>query len=294
MDTTHIKRAIETVQAGGIIIYPTDTAFGIGCRIDDPAAVDRLFSLRNRPITQATPVLVSSIDMALAYLHRPSHIVRHYMNRYWPGALTIIAACQISLIHSPIRGGGQTIGVRMPDHETALAIIAGVGVPLLGPSANFHKAATPYTFDTLDPKLCELVDYVVPGQGKVGMASTVVDTLTAPPTVVRQGSVVIPTVAVHIDTTDIHTTSVRLIIRGTTHEERREKRKPTSQILLPLIMSMLAEHSLTLSDITDVSVAMGPGSFTGLRVGVAVANTLGHMLNIPVNGTRSLVLPTYS
>ncbi|EKD67215.1 MAG: Sua5/YciO/YrdC/YwlC family protein, partial [uncultured bacterium] len=55
-----VKRAIEVVREGGIVIYPTDTAFGIGCRIDDPKAVDRLFKIRRRPRDQATPVLVDS------------------------------------------------------------------------------------------------------------------------------------------------------------------------------------------------------------------------------------------
>ena len=118
-----IQKAINVLNQCGIIIYPTDTAFGIGCRIDDHAAVDRLFKLRRRPATQPMPVLVSSIDMALAYFDSPSDIVRRLMNEYWPGALTIVANCKKGLIYSPIRAGSTTIGLRMPNHQVPLAII---------------------------------------------------------------------------------------------------------------------------------------------------------------------------
>lgn len=185
----HIQKAIDVLNAGGIVIYPTDTAFGIGCRIDAPKTVDRLFALRRRPGTQAMPVLVDSIDMALSYLIHPNDIVRHLMQVYWPGALTIVSWCDIDRIYSPIRGQGATIGVRMPDHPTTLGLIHGVNVPILGSSANFHGEKTPFYYEDLDPELTALVDYVVPGVCQRGNASTVVDATHLPLKIVRQGAV---------------------------------------------------------------------------------------------------------
>lgn len=184
-----IKKSISVLNQGGIIIYPTDTAFGIGCRIDKPEAVDRLFCIRKRPLTQATPVLVASKEMALPYFHNPSYVVRRLMETYWPGALTIIYTCNSKLLHSPIRGDTDTVGLRMPDHETALAIIRGVGVPILGTSANFHGEPTPYAFEDLNPALIKLVDMVVPGECQHKQASTVVDCTTNPYRILRQGAV---------------------------------------------------------------------------------------------------------
>lgn len=184
-----LQKAIEVVTRGGIIIYPTDTAFGIGCRIDNIGAVDRLFTLRKRPRNQATPVLVDSIERSLAYLDSPTNIVRHLMERYWPGALTIIAPCKKKLIYPPIRGGGKNVGVRMPDHDVPLSIIRGVGVPILGPSANFHGAPTVFRFEDLDPNLTKLVDFVVLGECKSGNVSTVVDCSVEPYKIIRQGAV---------------------------------------------------------------------------------------------------------
>jgi L-threonylcarbamoyladenylate synthase len=188
---TAVQKAIQIVNGGGIIIFPTDTAFGIGCRLDNHSAIDRLFSLRRRPISQATPVLVDSEAMALPFFDSPNNIVRHYMKTYWPGALTIVAPCHKNLVYSPVRGGGSTIGLRMPNHTIILDIIRGVGVPILGPSANFHGDPTPYRQKDLNAEFVGLVDFVVPGRCSVGLASTVVDCSSVPPKVLRQGAVAI-------------------------------------------------------------------------------------------------------
>lgn len=187
----YIQKAIEVLNSGGIIIYPTDTAFGIGCRIDKPEAVDKLFTIRRRPRTQATPVLVGSQDMALLYFENPSQVVRRLMEDHWPGAITIVAAAKKNVFYSPIRGDGENIGLRMPNHETALSIIRGVGVPILGPSANFHGEPTPYSFAELNEELMRLVDYVVPGECSVKQASTVVDCSVEPFAIIRQGAVMV-------------------------------------------------------------------------------------------------------
>ena len=148
-----------------------------------------MFAIRKRPKTQATPILVSSIEQALPYFHSPSDIVRHFMETYWPGALTIITRCNIDKIYSPIRGGGNTVGIRMPDHSDILTVITAVGVPILGPSANIHGEKTPFSVDDLDPKLVDQVDYVLPGTCGKKQVSTVVDCTTDPYTIIRQGAV---------------------------------------------------------------------------------------------------------
>jgi len=184
-----MKDAIEIVKTGGIIIFPTDTALGIGCRIDNLQSVERLYKIRRRPVTQAMPILVDSVNMSLSYYLDPSDVVRRLMKDYWPGALTIVAPCKNNLIYSPIRGGGETVGLRMPDHPVILKIIEEVGVPILGPSANFHGDPTPYSPADLNPELVKLVDYVVPGECTVKQASTVVDCSVVPYKIIRQGAV---------------------------------------------------------------------------------------------------------
>ena len=184
-----LNKAIKIFKEGGIVIFPTDTAFGVGCRMDDEKAVKKLFKIRNRPESQATPVLVSSIEMAQKYLKPISEDVKKLMGKYWPGALTVIYPCQPQKTTSFVRGGGLNLGVRMPNHQTPLTIINSIGVLILGPSANFHGAPTPYKYEDLDPEFVKFVDYVVPGECSIGLASTVVDCSVKPWKIIRQGTV---------------------------------------------------------------------------------------------------------
>ncbi len=280
-----IEEAITIVKNGGIVIFPTDTAFGIGCRMDHKKAVDRLFEIRSRPLTQATPVLVASEAMGLPYYVDPPEIVRRLMKKYWPGALTIIAKCKKKLVYSPIRGAGETIGLRMPNHETALELIRGVSVPILGPSANFHGQPTPYRYEDLDQELIKLVDFVIQGVSPVGMASTVVDCSVSPYRIVRQGAIVLASATIMIDSSGSESVSVVL---ETGEGKRSTLKKPVSQAkaqeVLPMIGELLMKHEFALDDVAAIQVNTGPGSYTGLRVGIAIANMLGFLLGVPING----------
>lgn len=185
-----IQKAIEVLKSGGIVIFPTDTAFGIGCRIDDEKAVERLFKLRKRPQNHAMSALVSSLEMAQDYIGPiPQEVIGQLIKRYWPGALTIILQSRIDKVPSLVLGGGSTLGVRMPNHQDVLEIIKGVGVPILGPSANFHGEKTPYLFEDLDSELVKLVDYVFPGECTIKQSSTVIDCSQNPWKVLREGGV---------------------------------------------------------------------------------------------------------
>ncbi len=186
-----LVQAIDILNNGGVIIFPTDTAFGVGCRIDNSKAIDRVFRIRNRPRIQPLPILVSSQEQSLAYFIHPSDIVRHLMQTYWPGALTIVDYCKKNMVLSPIRGGGETVGLRWPNHPVPQMLIDGAGVPIVGPSANIHGHPTPFTFASLDPVFLQLVDFVIPGECKGQLSSTVVDCTVNPYKIIRQGAVVL-------------------------------------------------------------------------------------------------------
>lgn len=188
----HVKQAIEILKQGGIVVFPTDTAFGIGCRMDNDGAVQRLFAIRKRPETQAVPVLVSHIQMARKYVQPiPDLVIDGLTKRYWPGALTIVLPCRTERVPSLVRGGGTTLGIRIPDHQVLLAIIAEVGVPILGPSANFHGEPTPFVFKELNQDLMKMADFVLKGECSERQVSTVVDCSVMPWQILRQGAVAI-------------------------------------------------------------------------------------------------------
>lgn len=185
-----LKQAIEVVKNGGVIIYATDTACGIGCRIDNEAAVERIFTIKGRDAAKATPVLFSSVAMVKQYVtHIPEEVQEKLMNVYWPGALTIILEANTDVVFPSIRGGGATVGTRIPDAEELRTLIEEIGVPLIGTSANFSGEPSIYTTDALSSTLISLVDYVLPGECQLKQASTVIDCTQTPWNVVRKGGV---------------------------------------------------------------------------------------------------------
>lgn len=187
---SQIKKAQEILKRGGIVIFPTDTTFVIGCRIDNEKAVDKLFDIRKRPRDKAVLVLVNSEQMASEYLKSiPKEVKEKLIDRYWPGGLTIVLPCIERKVPGLVRGGGKNLGVRMPDDKTILDIISGVGVPILGPSANFAGGTTPYELKDINPELVRLVDFLLPGRCKIKKPSTVVDCTKKPFKILRQGAV---------------------------------------------------------------------------------------------------------
>jgi tRNA threonylcarbamoyladenosine biosynthesis protein TsaB len=96
-----------------------------------------------------------------------------------------------------------------------------------------------------------------------------------------------------IDTSRTEETRVAIVLDGKRFEKSSNSRQLKSQTVLPLVQELLTEHGVSFSSVDEIMVVEGPGSFTGLRVGIAVANALATLLDIPVNSKRALVNPTY-
>jgi L-threonylcarbamoyladenylate synthase len=283
----HIRQASQIVREGGVIIFPTDTAFGIGCRIDDEAAIQRVYRIRKRDNMQPSSVLLKDLEQGEQYLKPISqHVIDTLIKPYWPGALTIILPCYTEKVSLLVRGGTETLGVRVPNNEQTLEIITNVGVPILGPSANFHGDKTPYHIKDVNKDLRKLVDYVVPGTCQGEAASTIIDCTILPWKIRRQGTISLDLkqVIVNLNTSNNTEITVGLTINGKTLVTKTPLESRRAQVVLPMLETMLKEHSLTLQDITAIAVYPGPGSFTGLRVGITIANTLGYLLQVPING----------
>lgn len=191
MKYVELEEAIAILKKGGVGIFPTDTAFALGCRIDDAKAVERLFGLKERSQYKASPVLVDSIEMAQEYLLPFSDkIVEKFFKQYWPGALTVILPSRVEKVSPVVTGGGRTLGVRMPNHDDALTMISDIGVPLLGTSANLAGGKTPFYLEDINLELGESVDFIMEGMcGEIEQVSTVVDVSQKPWRVVREGGV---------------------------------------------------------------------------------------------------------
>ena len=183
-------KEIEVLNQGGIGIFPTDTAFAIGCRIDDTQAVERLFAIKGRDIQKSLPVLVDSVAMAENFVCPfDSHVKKNLIETFWPGALTIVQNIREGKVLPIVTGGKDTMGVRLPNHDIARTLISGTGVPLVGTSANFAGEPTPFSTEQIDPVLLSRVDFFIPGECPIRSSSTVIDVTTEPWNVIRQGAV---------------------------------------------------------------------------------------------------------
>ena len=186
-----VKKAIGVLRDGGVVIFPTDTAFGIGCRIDNQESMKRLFEIRKRKKNKPVLALVDSIEMAQNYLLPiPKKVKDELVNVYWPGKLTIILQSRKDKVPNLVTGGTGTLGVRFPNSPTILELIKGIGVPIIAPSANFSGERTPFKFEELNPKLVKQVDYVLSGKTSLKRnVSTVIDCTVTPWKILRQGAI---------------------------------------------------------------------------------------------------------
>lgn len=299
----HIQEAITVFNQGGVVIFPTDTAFGIGCRVDKPVAVKRVYEIRKRPVTQAVSLLVANGEMAKQYVTTiPAEVEESLIKPYWPGGLTIVLQSRIAVVPELVRGGGDTVGLRMPDHTELLHIITKVGVPILGPSANVHGEKTPFHISNLDSELVKKVDYVLGGDSKQNMASTVIDCTVKPWKIIRQGAVTIPEsslsfmLTLYIDSAKSDEVIVKLIDpMGEEVLVTKARAIRGSQVILSSIQTILEKKGKSLKDITAIEVYNGPGSYTGRRVGASIANALSYALHVPIQGKAKgeFVYPSY-
>lgn len=186
------EKHIDLIRNGGLVIFPTETIYGIGCRADDAAALERLFAAKGRRPDQPPPVLVSGEAQLNQLVVAVPEAARELMNRHWPGGLTLILPARAGL-PSLLTGGGNTVGVRQSAHLIACALCEAAGAPIVATSANRSgangAAAAPRSLADIDSALLAAVDVVLDGGPVGGTPSTVVDCTIDPPRVLRQGAV---------------------------------------------------------------------------------------------------------
>lgn len=183
-----VDEAVSSALAGGLIVVPTDTVYGIGTRPDDPAATERLFEVKGRPHDLGLPILVATRAAAEEVAVFDDR-ARALAGRFWPGPLSIV-------LPRAERAAGWTLGsqrgsvaLRVPHHPLALALLARTG-PLAVTSANRTGEPTPTTCEGLRGVFGEEVEvYLCAERPLEGRASTVVDLTGSEPVVVRAGDI---------------------------------------------------------------------------------------------------------
>jgi tRNA threonylcarbamoyl adenosine modification protein (Sua5/YciO/YrdC/YwlC family) len=168
-----ISDAAETIRAGGLVAFPTETVYGLGANALDPAAVQKIFAMKRRPETSPLIVHVASVEMAREIVAEWPPLAEELARQWWPGPLTLVLPKK-SLVPDNVTAGLPTVGVRMPNHPIALALIEQAGVPIAAPSANRFTELSPTTPDHVRAAFGDAVPVLEGGPCTVGIESTVV------------------------------------------------------------------------------------------------------------------------
>ena len=134
-EPNQIEQAVEQLRAGAVVAIPTDTVYGLAAALDQPAAIERIYELKGRDYAKPLPVLVSSVAHARRLVRELTPFARAVAEHSWPGGLTIVVPASNAVPVSVMRGG-ESVGLRMPNHPLALAIIEAAGGALAVTSAN--------------------------------------------------------------------------------------------------------------------------------------------------------------
>jgi L-threonylcarbamoyladenylate synthase len=144
VDEQSLKKAAELIRAGRLVAFPTETVYGLGANALDAEAVARIFQAKGRPASSPLIVHAASIEMARALVLEWPSSAERLARCYWPGPLTLVLA-KLPAIPDMVTAGLSTVGIRVPDHPVALALIRLAGVPIAAPSANPFSRLSPTT-----------------------------------------------------------------------------------------------------------------------------------------------------
>lgn len=183
-----IELAAAAALRGELVILPTDTIYGIGTRPDDPAATARLFAAKRRPRDLELPVLIPNL-VAGVRVAQFGPAAKKLVERFWPGALTLVLERTPASADWDLGGNPATIGLRMPADDVARALLGRTG-PLAVTSANLSGAPTPSSCRELGALFGGLVAATLCAETQLtGNPSTVLDCTTDPPSVLRAGAI---------------------------------------------------------------------------------------------------------
>lgn len=156
---TEIERAIKILSSGGIIIYPTDTIWGIGCDATNEKAVAKVFDLKQRSESKSLITLVDGINMLQLYIPNIPDEIPKFLNKA-KRPTTVIYNHPTGLAENVI-AADNTVAIRIVQNKFCKALIHEFGRPIVSTSANFSNRPSPARFDEIDPLLLKQVDYIV-------------------------------------------------------------------------------------------------------------------------------------
>jgi L-threonylcarbamoyladenylate synthase len=188
-DEATIARAAEILRSGGLVAFPTETVYGLGANALDPAAVDRIYAAKGRPLFNPLIVHVADADHARDVASAWPDNAERLARAFWPGPLTLVLPKRPE-VPASVTGGLDTVAVRVPSHPVARALLTAARIPVAAPSANRSTEVSPTTGSHVEKSLGDAVDLILDsGPTTVGIESTVVDLTFDLPAILRPGMI---------------------------------------------------------------------------------------------------------
>jgi len=184
---TEIEHALRILKSGGIVAFPTDTVYGLGALAFNNAAIESIYTAKDRPIEKAIPILIGDLDDLDQIADDIPNMALRFAARFWPGPLTCIVPKKQNL---PLAvSATSTVAVRIPDHHDARALLRAAG-PMAVTSANISGWASPSTAQEVYEQLNGRIPLILDGgKTKSGVPSTLVDCTGQGPVVLREGPI---------------------------------------------------------------------------------------------------------
>ena len=189
-DESAILEAAHLLKSGQVIVFPTETVYGLGADAANPSAIDKIFQIKGRQKNQPLQILVENISSAqkLAIFNQRAKLLAEH---FWPGPLTLVlprtANCPVP---RSVSLGGDTIGIRIPAHDTALKLLRLFGKPLASTSANFSGKESSVNASEAANSIGNLVPFIIDGgRCSLGVASTVVSLVDDEMRILRAGAI---------------------------------------------------------------------------------------------------------
>jgi L-threonylcarbamoyladenylate synthase len=188
-DSSVIHKAADIIRGGGVVVFPTRSIYGMAANAFDIAAVNRIFRIKKRPSRKPLLLLIKNHDDLLQLVRHVPPSAQKLMDRFWPGRLTIIMDAVDSLPKRLTAGTGR-IGIRLTAHPVAKSLIAAVGRPITGTSANLSGKPGCSRVSRLHSAIARKVDMILDaGTLEEGIGSTVVEVSDEEVVMLREGSI---------------------------------------------------------------------------------------------------------
>ena len=186
--TDNISAAADIIKSGGLVAVPTETVYGLAGNGLDVAAVEKIYDVKGRPAVKPLALMVPGKEAMERYCENIPEQAYTLAGKFWPGPLTIVLKAK-AVVPEIVRAGGETVGLRCPDHPMTLELLEKSGLPFAAPSANPSSQPSPKNAGQVMEYFNGIIDAVIDGgECGIGRESTLIDMSCKPYRILRQGA----------------------------------------------------------------------------------------------------------